>query len=29
VTDENPENTYQALERFGRDLTDVASSSIR
>jgi len=26
VTDENPENTYQALERFGRDLTEVARS---
>ncbi|HYH10720.1 MAG TPA: ATP-dependent chaperone ClpB, partial [Thermomicrobiales bacterium] len=24
VTDENPENTYQALEKYGRDLTDLA-----
>ncbi|HYP22407.1 MAG TPA: Clp protease N-terminal domain-containing protein, partial [Actinomycetota bacterium] len=24
VTDQNPEETYQALERFGRDLTDAA-----
>ena len=24
VTDENPEDKYQALERFGRDLTDLA-----
>ena len=24
VTSENPEDTYQALERFGRDLTDLA-----
>jgi len=24
VTDENPENTYQALEKYGRDLTELA-----
>src|SRR5207247_2529496 len=24
VTNENPERTYQALERYGRDLTDLA-----
>src|SRR5687767_13801475 len=26
VTDQNPEDRYQALERFGRDLTDAAES---
>ena len=26
VTDENPENTYQALEKYGRDLTELAEN---
>jgi ATP-dependent Clp protease ATP-binding subunit ClpB len=26
VTDQNPEDRYQALERFGRDLTEQAES---
>src|ERR687894_977105 len=26
VTDQNPEDRYQALERFGRDLTEAAES---
>ena len=26
VTDQNPEDKFQALERFGRDLTDAAAT---